>query len=89
MSPLFSHSFLLKYFDDRLKGTPSSYGTTPVANGTTPVTNGMTPVTNGTTPVTNGTTPVTKDYEFASFMTLLAQLPLLLFTLANSFLYQR
>uniref|UniRef100_A0A8C7RWH5 Equilibrative nucleoside transporter 2 n=1 Tax=Oncorhynchus mykiss TaxID=8022 RepID=A0A8C7RWH5_ONCMY len=45
--------------------------------------------TNGTTPVTNGTTPVTKDYEFASFMTLLAQLPLLLFTLANSFLYQR
>ncbi|XP_020320029.1 equilibrative nucleoside transporter 2 [Oncorhynchus kisutch] len=64
-----------EYFDDRLKGTPSSYGTTPVANGTTPV--------------TNGTTPVTKDYEFASFMTLLAQLPLLLFTLANSFLYQR
>uniref|UniRef100_A0A8C7RYE2 Solute carrier family 29 member 2 n=1 Tax=Oncorhynchus mykiss TaxID=8022 RepID=A0A8C7RYE2_ONCMY len=52
MSPLFSHSFLLKYFDDRLKGTPS-------------------------------------NYEFASFMTLLAQLPLLLFTLANSFLYQR
>ncbi|XP_029526122.1 equilibrative nucleoside transporter 2-like isoform X2 [Oncorhynchus nerka] len=71
-----------EYFDDRLKGTPSSYGTTPVANGTTPV-------ANGTTPVTNGTTPVTKDYEFASFMTLLAQLPLLLFTLANSFLYQR
>uniref|UniRef100_A0AAZ3RBJ7 Equilibrative nucleoside transporter 2 n=1 Tax=Oncorhynchus tshawytscha TaxID=74940 RepID=A0AAZ3RBJ7_ONCTS len=43
----------------------------------------------GTPSITNGTTPVTKDYEFASFMTLLAQLPLLLFTLANSFLYQR
>ncbi|KAK6316722.1 hypothetical protein J4Q44_G00121220 [Coregonus suidteri] len=63
-----------EYFDDRLKGTTSSYRTTLV--------------TNGTTPVTNGTTPVTKDYKFASFMTLLAQLPLLLFTLANSFLYQ-
>ncbi|KAJ7996326.1 hypothetical protein DPEC_G00235930 [Dallia pectoralis] len=37
---------------------------------------------------TNGTSPATKNYNFASWMTLLAQLPLLLFTLANSFLYQ-
>uniref|UniRef100_A0A4W5KH08 Solute carrier family 29 member 2 n=2 Tax=Hucho hucho TaxID=62062 RepID=A0A4W5KH08_9TELE len=65
----------MEYFDDRLKGTASSNGTILV--------------TNGPTPVTNGTTPVTKDYKFASWMTLLSQLPLLLFTLANSFLYQR
>ncbi|XP_052376731.1 uncharacterized protein LOC118385628 isoform X5 [Oncorhynchus keta] len=65
----------MEYFDDRLKGTASSIGSTLV--------------TKGTTPVTKGTTPVTKDYKFASWMTLLAQLPLLLFTLANSFLYQR
>ncbi|XP_038820899.1 equilibrative nucleoside transporter 2-like isoform X1 [Salvelinus namaycush] len=79
----------MEYFDDRLKGTASSIGATLVTNETTPVTNGTTTVTNVTTQVTNGTTPVTKDYKFASWMTLLAQLPLLLFTLANSFLYQR
>uniref|UniRef100_A0AAY5KB19 Solute carrier family 29 member 2 n=1 Tax=Esox lucius TaxID=8010 RepID=A0AAY5KB19_ESOLU len=43
---------------------------------------------NGPVQVTNGTAPVTKNYNFASWMTLLSQLPLLLFTLANSFLYQ-
>ncbi|KAK6305635.1 hypothetical protein J4Q44_G00244150 [Coregonus suidteri] len=60
VTPTHPHSITdTEYFDDRLKGTTSS----------------------------NGTTPLTKDYNFASWMTLLAQLPL--FTLANSFLYQR
>ncbi|CAB1333126.1 unnamed protein product, partial [Coregonus sp. 'balchen'] len=61
LGTLLPWSFIIatEYFDDRLKGTTSS----------------------------NGTTPLTKDYNFASWMTLLAQLPL--FTLANSFLYQR
>ena len=36
----------------------------------------------------NGTSVGHKDY-FKSWMTLLSQLPLLLFTLLNSFLYQR
>ncbi|KAM4594658.1 equilibrative nucleoside transporter 2-like [Fundulus diaphanus] len=39
--------------------------------------------------VSNGTTAaVQKDYNYDSWMTLLSQLPLLLFTLLNSFLYQ-
>ncbi|XP_017277583.1 equilibrative nucleoside transporter 2 isoform X2 [Kryptolebias marmoratus] len=37
----------------------------------------------------NGTGPVRKEYYFNNWMTLLSQLPLLLFTLLNSFLYQR
>jgi len=38
---------------------------------------------------TNGTVAVRKEYYFNNWMTLLSQLPLLLFTLLNSFLYQR
>ncbi|KAM6949388.1 equilibrative nucleoside transporter 2-like [Aplochiton taeniatus] len=37
----------------------------------------------------NGTAVVHKEYYFNNWMTLLSQLPLLLFTLLNSFLYQR
>lgn len=37
----------------------------------------------------NGTEVVTKEYYFNNWMTLLSQLPLLLFTLLNSILYQR
>lgn len=37
----------------------------------------------------NGTEVVQKEYYFNNWMTLLSQLPLLLFTLLNSFLYQR
>ncbi|XP_023282942.1 equilibrative nucleoside transporter 2 [Seriola lalandi dorsalis] len=37
----------------------------------------------------NGTVVVRKEYYFNNWMTLLSQLPLLLFTLLNSFLYQR
>ena len=37
----------------------------------------------------NGTAVVIKEYYFNNWMTLLSQLPLLLFTLLNSFLYQR
>lgn len=37
----------------------------------------------------NGTVVVPKEYYFNNWMTLLSQLPLLLFTLLNSFLYQR
>ncbi|KAM6894934.1 equilibrative nucleoside transporter 2-like [Lycodopsis pacificus] len=37
----------------------------------------------------NGTAVVTKEYYFNNWMTLLSQLPLLVFTLLNSFLYQR
>ncbi|KAL4648177.1 equilibrative nucleoside transporter 2-like [Arapaima gigas] len=36
----------------------------------------------------NGTIITTKDYYFTNWMTLLSQLPLLFFTLLNSFLYQ-
>lgn len=42
-----------------------------------------------TTEWSNGTTVVRKEYYFNNWMTLLSQLPLLLFTLLNSFLYQR
>lgn len=42
-----------------------------------------------TTEWSNGTAVVTKEYYFNNWMTLLSQLPLLLFTLLNSFLYQR
>lgn len=42
-----------------------------------------------TTEMSNGTTLVRKEYYFNNWMTLLSQLPLLLFTLLNSFLYQR
>ncbi|CAJ1086615.1 equilibrative nucleoside transporter 2-like isoform X2 [Xyrichtys novacula] len=42
-----------------------------------------------TTEWSNGTVVVSKDYYFNNWMTLLSQLPLLLFTLLNSFLYQR
>lgn len=42
-----------------------------------------------TTEWINGTVVVHKDYYFNNWMTLLSQLPLLLFTLLNSFLYQR
>lgn len=41
-----------------------------------------------TTEWSNGTV-VRKEYYFNNWMTLLSQLPLLLFTLLNSFLYQR
>ncbi|XP_073691686.1 equilibrative nucleoside transporter 2 [Garra rufa] len=37
----------------------------------------------------NGTITPTKEYYFNNWMTLLSQLPLLLFTFLNSFLYQR
>lgn len=37
----------------------------------------------------NGTVVVRKEYYFNNWMTLLSQLPLLVFTLLNSFLYQR
>lgn len=40
------------------------------------------------TEVHNGTGRVQKEYLFNSWMTLLSQLPLLLFTLLNSMLYQ-
>lgn len=37
----------------------------------------------------NNTSPVqAKNYNYDSWMSLLSQLPLLMFTLANSFLYQ-
>lgn len=42
-----------------------------------------------TTEWSNGTSVVRKDFYFNNWMTLLSQLPLLLFTLLNSFLYQR
>ncbi|KAM9717965.1 equilibrative nucleoside transporter 2-like [Menidia menidia] len=42
-----------------------------------------------TTEVVNGTASVQKEYHFNNWMTLLSQLPLLLFTLLNSFMYQR
>lgn len=42
-----------------------------------------------TTGGTNGTMEEPKEYYFNNWMTLLSQLPLLLFTLLNSFLYQR
>ncbi|KAM3857341.1 equilibrative nucleoside transporter 2-like [Diretmus argenteus] len=42
-----------------------------------------------TTQSSNGTAAVPKEYYFNNWMTLLSQLPLLLFTLLNSFLYQR
>ncbi|XP_044040540.1 equilibrative nucleoside transporter 2 isoform X2 [Siniperca chuatsi] len=42
-----------------------------------------------TTEWSNGTMVVRKEYYFNNWMTLLSQLPLLLFTLLNSFLYQR
>ncbi|XP_039996178.1 equilibrative nucleoside transporter 2-like isoform X2 [Xiphias gladius] len=42
-----------------------------------------------TTEWSNGTVVVGKEYHFNNWMTLLSQLPLLLFTLLNSFLYQR
>ncbi|XP_072232006.1 equilibrative nucleoside transporter 2-like [Leuresthes tenuis] len=41
------------------------------------------------TDFTNGTVAARKEYYFNNWMTLLSQLPLLLFTLLNSFLYQR
>lgn len=37
----------------------------------------------------NGSMVVKDEYYFNNWMTLLSQLPLLLFTLLNSFLYQR
>ncbi|XP_035772467.1 equilibrative nucleoside transporter 2-like [Neolamprologus brichardi] len=40
-----------------------------------------------TTESSNGTEVVRKEYYFNNWMTLLSQLPLLLFTLLNSFLY--
>uniref|UniRef100_A0A671XNU2 Equilibrative nucleoside transporter 2-like n=1 Tax=Sparus aurata TaxID=8175 RepID=A0A671XNU2_SPAAU len=42
-----------------------------------------------TTEWSNGTVVVRKEYYFNNWMTLLSQLPLLLFTLLNSILYQR
>ncbi|XP_061566551.1 equilibrative nucleoside transporter 2 [Cololabis saira] len=42
-----------------------------------------------TTEWVNGTAVVRKEYYFNNWMTLLSQLPLLLFTLLNSILYQR
>lgn len=42
-----------------------------------------------TTEWRNGTAVVGKNYYFNNWMTLLSQLPLLLFTLLNSILYQR
>ncbi|XP_041841492.1 equilibrative nucleoside transporter 2 isoform X2 [Melanotaenia boesemani] len=42
-----------------------------------------------TTEYNNGTVVVRKEYYFNNWMTLLSQLPLLLFTLLNSILYQR
>ncbi|XP_034066465.1 equilibrative nucleoside transporter 2 [Gymnodraco acuticeps] len=42
-----------------------------------------------TTELSNSTTVVSKEYYFNNWMTLLSQLPLLLFTLLNSFLYHR
>ncbi|XP_049423788.1 equilibrative nucleoside transporter 2 [Epinephelus fuscoguttatus] len=42
-----------------------------------------------TTEWSNGTVVVRKEYYFNNWMTLLSQLPLLVFTLLNSFLYQR
>lgn len=42
-----------------------------------------------TTEWVNGTVEVRKEYYFNNWMTLLSQLPLLLFTLLNSILYQR
>ncbi|KAM4611315.1 equilibrative nucleoside transporter 2-like [Polymixia lowei] len=42
-----------------------------------------------TTEWSNGTVVVRKEYYFNNWMTLLSQLPLLLFTLLNSFLYPR
>ncbi|XP_029311096.1 equilibrative nucleoside transporter 2-like [Cottoperca gobio] len=42
-----------------------------------------------TTEWSNGTVVVHQEYYFNNWMTLLSQLPLLLFTLLNSFLYQR
>lgn len=46
---------------------------------------------NGTdaTEWSNSTEGVRKEYYFNNWMTLLSQLPLLVFTLLNSFLYQR
>ncbi|XP_041640414.1 equilibrative nucleoside transporter 2-like [Cheilinus undulatus] len=48
--------------------------------------NGRLQAPNGTS---NATSEGTKDYNYDSWMALLSQLPLLLFTLLNSFLYQR
>ncbi|XP_037531135.1 equilibrative nucleoside transporter 2 [Nematolebias whitei] len=62
------------YFQERLNGSH-----TDLFNSTG----------NGTGPVRNGTGPVHKEYYFNNWMTLLSQLPLLLFTLLNSILYQR
>ncbi|XP_034532188.1 equilibrative nucleoside transporter 2-like isoform X2 [Notolabrus celidotus] len=42
-----------------------------------------------TTEWSNGTEVIRKEYYFNNWMTLLSQLPLLLFTLLNSFFYQR
>ncbi|TMS02361.1 Equilibrative nucleoside transporter 2 [Larimichthys crocea] len=42
-----------------------------------------------TTEWSNGTVVIQKEYYFNNWMTLLSQLPLLLFTLLNSFLYPR
>ncbi|KAG9346665.1 hypothetical protein JZ751_006977 [Albula glossodonta] len=42
-----------------------------------------------TTEWINGTAVPHKEYHFSNWLTLLSQLPLLLFTLLNSFLYQR
>ncbi|TNN40805.1 Equilibrative nucleoside transporter 1 [Liparis tanakae] len=42
-----------------------------------------------TTEWSNGTATAPKEYYFNNWMTLLSQLPLLVFTLLNSFLYQR
>ncbi|XP_074555460.1 equilibrative nucleoside transporter 2-like isoform X2 [Halichoeres trimaculatus] len=42
-----------------------------------------------TTYISNGTVVERKEYYFNNWMTLLSQLPLLLFTLLNSFFYQR
>lgn len=42
-----------------------------------------------TTYINNGTVVERKEYYFNNWMTLLSQLPLLLFTLLNSFFYQR
>ncbi|KAG7465245.1 hypothetical protein MATL_G00174280 [Megalops atlanticus] len=42
-----------------------------------------------TTEWINGTVVPHKEYHFSNWLTLLSQLPLLLFTLLNSFLYQR
>ncbi|XP_066574899.1 equilibrative nucleoside transporter 2 isoform X2 [Amia ocellicauda] len=47
------------------------------------------PVNVNVSELLNGTAPVQKEYYFNNWMTLLSQLPLLLFTFLNSFLYQR